>query len=145
MQINLTPDPSLLVIMAIFIVNYWIVRKFLIQPVNRVLTEREEDITSADRLYEESLARFNEATASMEERLYQARKDGSAVREALRLEAVRHRGEVIERTRREAEGIVTTASESLRGDVDAARQQIVEESERLARLAAEQIAGRKLA
>jgi len=145
MQINLTPDPSLLVIMAIFIANYWIVRKYLIQPVDRVLTEREGDITSADRLYEESLARFNEATASMEERLYQARKDGSAVRETLRLEAVRHRGEVIERTRREAEGIVTTASESLRGDVDAARQQIVEESERLARLAAEQIAGRKLA
>ncbi len=145
MQINLTPDPSLLVIMAIFVVNYWIVRKYLIQPVDRVLTARDADITSADRLYEESLARFNEATASMEERLFQARKDGSAVRETLRLEAVQHRGEVIERTRREAEGIVSSASESLRGDVDAARQQIVQESERLARMAAEKIAGRKLA
>lgn len=145
MQINLTPDPSLLVIMAIFIANYWIVRKFLIQPVDRVLTDRENDISSADRLYEESLARFNEATASMEERLFQARKEGSSVREALRLEAVGHRGEAIERTRHEAEQIVGKATELLQKDVAAARERIVAESDSLARLAAERIAGRKLA
>ena len=37
MQINLTPDLSLLAIMVIFIINYMVVRKFFLQPINEVL------------------------------------------------------------------------------------------------------------
>ena len=63
MQMNLAPDGSLLIVMAIFIVNYFVVKRFLVQPVNRVMTERETEIRSADTLYEEALTRFNDATA----------------------------------------------------------------------------------
>jgi F0F1-type ATP synthase membrane subunit b/b' len=41
MQINLAPDLSLFAIMVIFILNYLIVRKFFLQPVNAILEERE--------------------------------------------------------------------------------------------------------
>lgn len=145
MQINLTPDYSLLMIMAIFVANYWVVRRFLVKPINGVLVARETDIRSADVLYEESLTRFNDATDRIEEQLHQARKEASSRREQFRAEAMAHRNQVIERTRGEAENIVNEADASLRGDVEEARAKIVRESEQLARLAAEKILGRKIA
>lgn len=145
MQINLTPDYSLLMIMAIFMANYWVVRRFLVGPINGVIVARETDIRSADVLYEESLSRFNDATARIEEQLHQARKEASSRREKFRAEALAHRNQVIERTRGEAETIVNEADVSLRGDVEEARTKIVRESEELARLAAEKILGRKIA
>ena len=37
MQINLTPDYSLPVIMVIFLLNYLIVSKFFLRPINNVI------------------------------------------------------------------------------------------------------------
>ena len=145
MQINLTPDYSLLMIMAIFVANYWVVRRFFIKPINAVLVERETDVRSADILYEESIARFNDATAKIDEQLHQARKEAAARREQFRAEAMSHRAQVIERTRGEAEKIVQEADDVLRGEVETARERIVRESEELARLAAEKIVGRRIA
>jgi F0F1-type ATP synthase membrane subunit b/b' len=61
MQINLTPDLSLLAIMVIFIMNYLIVRRFFLQPVNDILEARETETRSAENLYEDARARFAEA------------------------------------------------------------------------------------
>ena len=145
MQINLTPDYSLLMIMAIFVANYWVVRRFFVTPINAVLVERESDIRSADILYEESIARFNDATAKIDERLHQARKEAAGRREQFRVEAMTHRAQVIERTRSEADKIVQEAEASLQAEVATARDRVVRESEELARLAAEKIVGRRIA
>ena len=51
MQINLAPDLSLLAIMVIFIMNYFVVRKFFLQPINEVLEARETETKSAEKLY----------------------------------------------------------------------------------------------
>jgi F-type H+-transporting ATPase subunit b len=142
---NLAPDGSLLIVMVIFIINYFVVRRFLVEPVTRVITERETDIRSADTLYEQALTKFNDATASIEERLLAARKEGAAVRDRLRNEAASHRVEVIEKTRAEAERLVAEADAALRGDVSTAREAILRESEDLARLAAERVLGRRIA
>ena len=42
MQISLTPDYSLFAIMVIFIINYFVVSKFFIRPINAVLESREQ-------------------------------------------------------------------------------------------------------
>lgn len=141
---NLAPDGSLLIVMVIFIINYFVVKRFLVEPVNRVITEREGDIRSADTLYEHALTRFNDATASIEERLQQARREGAVVRDQLRNEAASHRLQVVERTRGEAEKIVAEADAVLRGQVATAREAVARDTEALARLAAEQILGRKV-
>ncbi|HEY5610179.1 MAG TPA: hypothetical protein VIL97_03150 [Thermoanaerobaculia bacterium] len=145
MQIDLSPDWSLLVIMLIFWVNYWVVRKFFLQPINKIVEERAHDIRSGEERYEEALARFDEATADMESKLHHARREGSLVRERSRAEAMTHRASLVEKTRGEADKIVASADEQLKRDVTVARDTIVTESEALARLAAEHIMGRKLA
>ena len=144
MLIDLSADLSLLVIMAIFIAQYFVVRRFFLEPLNRVMTERQTEISSAAARHEETLARFNQATNDMEAQLAEARKQGSAHRETLRAEAMASRNAALATTREEAEGIVTTAGNDLDAAVAGAKRTIESESESLARLAAERILGRAL-
>jgi len=142
MQINLFPDLSLFAVMAIFILNYLVVRKFFLEPINRVMEEREHDTKSADELYEQAMARFNEATANVEERLHIAKRDAANVREQFRADAGARRASMIDKTRGEADTFLAEADTKLKDDVTAARDRIVRESEALAHLAAERILGR---
>jgi F0F1-type ATP synthase membrane subunit b/b' len=142
MQINLMPDYSLLAIMVIFLLNYLIVSKFFLRPINNVIEARESEVRSANEVYEHSMARFNEATTLMEEKLHAARHVAADVRDRFRREAAEYRASVVEKTHTEAGSIVNEADEKLKGDVAAARTKIVSESEALARLAAERILGR---
>ena len=142
MQIKLAPDLSLLAIIAIFIVNYLVVRKFFLQPINQILEERETENRTAEKLYEEAMSRFNEATTKMETQLHIAKREASSVRDRYRAEAGTHRNQVLERTQGEAKTVVADADKKLTADVSVAREKIVRESESLARLAAERILGR---
>lgn len=142
MQINLMPDLSLLAVMVIFIINYFVVSRFLVGPINRVLEEREHDARTATETYEQSLGRFNEATAQIENRLHIAKREAAQVRDQFRADAATHRSGVIDRTASEAKRLVGEAEDRLKKDVAAARDRIVRDSESLARLAAERILGR---
>lgn len=142
MQINLMPDVSLLAIMGIFILNYLVVRKFFLQPVNEVLEARETETRSADELYENALARFNEAAAQMETQLHAAKREAAKVRDLARGEASSYRQQLIDRTSGEGKQIVSEADERLSRDVVEARSRIATEADELARLAAQRILGR---
>ena len=142
MQINLFPDLSLFAILAIFLVNYFVVKHFLIRPINGALEEREAESRTAQEAYERSLADFNQKTAEIEERFHAARREASKLRERSRAEAAEHRASLIERTSAEAKKIVAEADERLRRQVETARKEIVRQAESLARVAAERILGR---
>ena len=144
MLIELAPDLSLVAIMVIFIAEYFVVRKFFLQPLNQVMTDRESEIRSAAARHEDALASFNEATNQMESKLSEAKKQGSGIRDELRAEATAARNETVKQTRGEADGIVEKADAELKAAVDAARQKIESDSESLARFAAERILGRAL-
>jgi F-type H+-transporting ATPase subunit b len=142
MQINLAPDLSLLAIMVIFILNYMVVRRFFLRPINEVLEARETETRSAEKLFEDALARLNEATAQTEAQLQVAKREAAQLRERYRGEAGVYRQQVVEKTNGEARQIVGEADAKLQGDVAVAREKIVRDSEGLARLAAERILGR---
>lgn len=142
MQINLMPDLSLLAIMVIFIMNYLVVRKFFLQPIDGILEARSTETRTAEEAYEEALARFNEATAQTEAQLHGAKREAAAVRERFRGEAGAFRQQLVEKTNAESRKMVGEADERLSKDVAAAREQIVRESESLAREAATRILGR---
>ena len=98
MQINLTPDPSLLAIMVIFIINYMVVRKFFLQPINNVLEARETETRTAEKLHEDALARFSEATAQTEAQLHAAKREAAQLRDQFRSEASAYRQQVVDKT-----------------------------------------------
>jgi F-type H+-transporting ATPase subunit b len=142
MQINLFPDASLFAVVAIFIANYFVVRYFLVKPVNAILEAREVEKKTSDQMYEEAMKRYNDATARVEAELHSAKRDAAQVRDQFRAQAVEHRGKVIANTQAEAKKIVTDAEAKLTNEVAEAREKIKRESEKLARLAAEKILGR---
>ena len=141
-MINLVPDLSLLAVMAIFIATYIVVSRFLVRPVLAVIESREHETAGALEVYEAAMARFNEATAKMEEQLHIAKREASDVRERFRGEAATHRAALLEKTNAEAETIVSDADKQLANDVAVAREKIVRDADALARLAAERILGR---
>ena len=128
--------------MVIFILNYLVVRTFFLRPISAILDERETETRTAEKLYEDALARFAEATAQTENQLLTARREAAQVRERFRGEAGVYRQQLVERTQNEAREIVAEADTKLTGDVATAREAIVRDSESLARLAAERILGR---
>ena len=142
MQINLLPDLSLFAVMAIFIATYFVVSRFFIRPVNAVIESREQESRGAQEVYEAAMARFSEETTKIEERLHIAKREAGDVRERFRSEAAKHRTAVLERAGTEAETFVHEADSRLKSDVAEARDKIVQESDSLARLAAERILGR---
>jgi len=144
-MISLTPDLSLLVIMAIFIVNCFVVSKFLLQPINRILVARKTEIQDADLRFENALAKFNEATATVESSVQQAKREAAKIRDGFRAEATSTRQGLLDKTRNEAEALVRSAEQDLETHVSDARKRIDDEAETLGRLAAERIVGRKLA
>lgn len=144
MQINLMPDVSLLAIMVIFILNYLVVRKFFLRPVNEVLEARAEEQRSAEELYESALGRFRDATSQMESQLLIARREAAQVRERQRGEAAAYRQQLVERTGAEGRQIVAEADASLSRDVVEAREKITRDADALARTAAERILGRPI-
>lgn len=137
-------DKSLIALMVIFFLEYLVVKHFFLQPLNRVMGEREKDVRDAAVRHEDALARFNEAAREMEARVGEAKKQGSSLRESLRAEAAKQRAEAVETTRQEADKIVGTASAELASAVTSARQKIDGEVVALARLAVERIVGRAL-
>src|SRR5439155_2454259 len=144
MQINLMPDLSLLAVMVIFILEYIIVSRYFLRPINDVLESREAEARSAQETYEQSLGRFNEETNRIEQRLHEAKREAAQVREKFRSDAGTHRASLVEKTTAEAQEIVADADERLSRDVKEAREKLARDAESLARLAAERILGRPL-
>ncbi|MGZ7030343.1 MAG: F0F1 ATP synthase subunit B family protein [Thermoanaerobaculia bacterium] len=144
MQISLAPDLSLLAIMVIFWLNYVVVRKFFLRPINDVIEAREHETKTAETIFEQAMTRFQEATAKIEAQLTTARREASQLREQFRSEAAEFRNSVIEKTSNEARATVGEAEKHLEADVVLARKKIASETESLARLAAERILGRSL-
>jgi F0F1-type ATP synthase membrane subunit b/b' len=144
MQIKLAPDLSLFAIIVIFLLNYLIVKRYFIRPINQVIDEREVEVRTAEELYEAAMGRFNDATTEVEMRLHEAKKQAASVRDRYRAEAAARRAQALEKTQLEAKKVVQEAETKLSGDVKVAREKIARESESLAHLAAERILGRPL-
>jgi F-type H+-transporting ATPase subunit b len=144
MQINLMPDLSLLAVMVIFILEYIIVSRYFLRPINDVLESRESEARSAQEIYEKSLGRFNEETNRIEQTLHEAKREAAQVREKFRSDAGAHRASLVEKTTGEAQKLVSEADQRLSRDVVEARAKLARDAESLARLAAERILGRPL-
>jgi F0F1-type ATP synthase membrane subunit b/b' len=144
MQINLVPDLSLLVVMVIFVAEYFVVKKFFLQPVNNILEERETEARTSQDLYEKALARFNEGVNQIEGTLHETRREAAQLREKFRGEAAAHRATLVERTTAEAKKLVSEADDRLSRDVREVRAKLERDAEAVARLAAEKILGRPL-
>ena len=144
MQINLTPDPSLLAIMVIFLLNYLIVKKFFLQPINEILERRAERSRTADSAYEKAMEQLDAATQDIDQKLQVTRRQAAEIRDRHRNEAAAYRQSLIDQANAETRRKLNEAVGKIEDEVTSAKKDIEQSSEQLARLAAQELLGRPL-
>lgn len=119
---NLVPDASLLAIVVIFWITYWILRWSLFAPVQEILRERRETVETARAEQEAASAQVTEKIDAEREKLNRARVEGAAQRDELRRAAEARRQEVLASTREETERRLGEAQAELETVVAAERR-----------------------
>ena len=110
-------DASLLVVVAIFGVAYFLLKVFLFDRLLRILQARERRIEDSRATWQRANADAESALTAEKQRLLAARREATARREALRREALDLRGTML----READGAAKRLLEQATAELDSER------------------------
>ena len=138
------PNLSLLLIMICFWLTMWLVYRFLIRPVGDVLAERRGRIDGAASRWQTTHDEYLAATERLEVEMQEAARAAAKVRADHRQSALDARQSTLEAARADADDRLRAALTELEGQVQAARDELRERADQLARLFATQLLGRKV-
>ncbi len=138
------PNVSLLMIMACFWVTLWLVQRFLIVPLGAVLAERRSRIDGAETSWAAKNEESRSATARLEAEMEDAARAAAQVREAHRRAANDRRQATLGAVRERAEAGLGEALARIDGDAAAARHELRQQAESLARTFASRLIGREV-
>lgn len=137
------PDLSVAWVIALVLTLSILLDRLLLRPLTRVMREREGAIRSARELAEASRSKAQVAADEFDARTRAARTEVYHQMDEKRRAALDRRAELVAATRREIEQTVHDASDRLRAQAVAARQQIERDAEALAAPIVERVLGRK--
>ena len=138
-------NPDLTVFWVIFFVllTGLCLDRLILRPLLRVMGEREGAVTAARALAETAAARARAATAEFETKTQAARTEIYREMDEKRRLALERRGELLARTRGEAEAAIREATERVRAQAAQARARLEQEANTLAAAIVERVLGRK--
>jgi F-type H+-transporting ATPase subunit b len=139
----LIPDLSVAWVIALVLTLSILLDRLLLRPLTRVMREREGAIRSARELAEASRSKAQVAADEFDARTRAARTEVYHQMDEKRRAALDRRADLVAATRREIEQTVHEASDRLRAQAAAARQQIERDAEALAAPIVERVLGRK--
>jgi F-type H+-transporting ATPase subunit b len=143
-SIQLVPDGTLLLHIAIIVVMVVVLNLTLFQPINRILAQRE--LQTRGRLTEaqSTLARVKEKIARYERELREARAEGYRLMEQQRIEALREREQQIAAVKEEMARLITDQKAMITSQAEDVRQTLRIESHRIGLEIGFRILGRPL-
>jgi F-type H+-transporting ATPase subunit b len=123
-SIQLVPDATLLLHLVLILVMVVVLNQTLLRPINRVLAEREKQISG--RLSEASAlkAETEEKLRKYNETLHEARTDGYRLLEKERAEALKQKDEKLRLYRDETKKDVAQQVEATRKQEEAVRAEL---------------------
>jgi len=136
-------DLSVIYILICFLLIFWVARKTLFVPLDRILDERRAAIESARELVRSSSERIELSLKEYEARINEARGKGSQIRKGYKDEGLRHERTLLDEAREKAAGRNEHAAEELRGQMTGARRTLGEQAGELAELIAQTVVGGK--
>jgi F-type H+-transporting ATPase subunit b len=139
------PNLSLLLIMACFWLVYLLVRTQFVGPLGAVIDERERRIRAARETLKAAQDRAAAAIAGCERELATAAAEASKMRAAMRAEGEVARRARLEEVRARAAERLLVLAHDLDQAAGAAREELRQRAESLARELAERLIGRRLA
>lgn len=131
-SIQLVPDGTLLIHVAIIITMVFVLNRLLFRPVGRVLSEREARTHGRTGEAHETVRRAMESLSRYESSLRQARAEGYSLLEQQQAEAYSERQRKVAAVRKEVEGQIEERKSEIRAQVEAARATLEEEARRVA-------------
>ena len=117
----LIPNGTFFVELAAFLLLFWLLLKYLIPPINRAMTARQEAIRTQFAELDEAKDAAHQAEEKYKAELADARQTGNKIREEAREQGNEIVAEAREKAHQEAERII----ENGRGQLRAERQQAV--------------------
>jgi F-type H+-transporting ATPase subunit b len=131
-SIQLIPDGTLLIHIAIIITMVFVLNRLLFKPVGRVLSEREARTHGRSDEAHDTMRRVSESLSRYETSRRQARAEGYSLLERQQSEASAERQRKVASVRREVEEQIEEEKRQIRAQAEAARATLEEEARMVA-------------
>lgn len=143
-SIQLVPDGTLFLHIAIILVMVFVLDHTLFKPINRILAEREKRTRGRSGEARDILLRVEESTANYERTLREARSEGYRLMEQVREEAMRERQNVLDGIREEVDRSIMEQKKALLAQTEEARAALGRDALRMGKEIGERILHRPL-
>ena len=141
-SIQLVPDGTIVLHIAIIITMVFVLNRLLFKPINNILEEREHRTRGRSGEARETIKRVEESLANYENSLRKARAEGYRLLEQKQAEAFGERQQKIGLVRQEVEQQIEEEKGVIRAQADEARATLEGEAARIAAGISSQILGR---
>lgn len=130
--IQLVPDGTLFLHIAIILIMVFVLNATLFKPINRILEERESRTRGRSSEASDILRRVEENLARYEQTLRQTRAEGYRLMEQERATAMEERQAKLSAVREEINSLIAEQKETLHAQAEEARSTLDREARRLA-------------
>ncbi len=131
--------------MVCFWMALWLVHRFLIRPVGKVIGERRRRIDDAQQEWSAKNEEYLAAVTRVEEEVSAAAKEAARIRADARQHAMDQRQAALDQARARADERLLGVLDTLDIEAETARSDLRSQAEGLARLLASRLLGRELA
>lgn len=138
-------DISIIPMMIIFWIIYFILDRQLFRPLYSIITERTDRLVTSRNELETAEEKLDEVVGKWEQRMKVLRDDLRQKREAVRVELTLERMEALTRAKEEAEIKIGDALAVIRKETADTRSKLEVYAKTLAKIMAEKVIGRKCA
>jgi len=140
-SIQLMPDGTLFLHIAIILLMIYVLNRTLFRPVNKILAQREEMARTGKGTAAEIIKKVEAGMSSYEQTLREARGEGYQLMEGARAEATRQRQTAIDSVKDEIARTVESNRAVLNQQVASARGTLEQDARRIAMQLKSQILG----
>ena len=141
-SIQLVPDGTIFLHIAIILVMIFILNRMLFRPVNRVIEEREQRTVGRSGEAREVLSRVEENLSRYERSLREARAESYRLLEQQQAEATNNRQQKIGLVKKEVGDLIEGEKKEIQTQVENARATLGDEARRVTASVSAQILGR---
>jgi F-type H+-transporting ATPase subunit b len=138
-SIQLVPDGTLIIHIAIIITMIFVLNKLLYSPVNRALDERESRTRGRSKEAREIIQRVDGNLIRYEDSLRKTRAEGYRLLEQQQMQALDERQQKIASVRKDVEELIGQERGRIQAEADEARATLEDEARRVAATISSQI------
>jgi len=140
----ITIDYSIFIQIALFLLIWFFLARFVFTPFQRLLEEREQRTEGMKAEAETLLKETERLRMEYEGRITKAKEEGNSIKEAIRQEALQAREELLTHAQEDAARFLVTARQQIQEEMQKDRELVVQEAEVIAQEMTEKILARKV-